>query len=149
MKKTIFLMTVAMAMATAQAKDVKVVSPNGNLVVTVTDEGGKPAYFVELGGQQMLDKSALGLKTNIGDFTEGLAITGAEQRKVTKDYTMTRTKASSGHYVANQATISLVNKEGYRIDLTMNVSDNDVAYRYTLPGGKGDNPKCAVIYSEA
>ena len=33
-------MTVAMAMATAQAKDVKVVSPNGNLVVTVTDEGG-------------------------------------------------------------------------------------------------------------
>ena len=30
-------MTVAMAMATAQAKDVKVASPNGNLVVTVTD----------------------------------------------------------------------------------------------------------------
>ena len=149
MKKTIFLMTVAMAMTTAQAKDVKVVSPNGNLVVTVTDEGGKPAYFVELGGQQMLDKSALGLKTNIGDFTEGLAITGAEQRKVTKDYTMTRTKSSSGHYVANQATISLVNKEGYKIDLTMNVSDNDVAYRYTLPRGKEDNPKCAVIYSEA
>ena len=149
MKKTIFMMTVAMAMATAQAKDVKVASPNGNLVVTVTDEGGKPAYFVELGGQQMLDKSALGLKTNIGDFTEGLAITGSEQRKVTKDYTMTRTKASSGHYVANQATISLVNKEGYRIDLTMNVSDNDVAYRYTLPRGKEDNPKCAVIYSEA
>lgn len=149
MKKTIVIMAAAMTFAVAQAKDVKVASPDGKLVVTVTDEGGKAAYSVELDGRQMLTKSALGLKTNIGDFTQGLTIAGSEERKVAKDYTMTRTKASSASYVANQATISLVNKDGYRMDVTMSVSDNDVAYRYSLPRGKGDNPKCAVIYSEA
>lgn len=149
MKKTIVIMAAAMSFAVAQAKDVKVASPDGKLVVTVTDEGGKAAYSVELDGRQMLTKSALGLKTNIGDFTQGLTIAGSEERKVAKDYTMTRTKASSASYVANQATISLVNKDGYRMDVTMSVSDNDVAYRYSLPRGKGDNPKCAVIYSEA
>ena len=149
MKKTIVIMAAAMIFAVAQAKDVKVASPDGKLVVTVTDEGGKAAYSVELDGRQMLTKSALGLKTNIGDFTQGLTIAGSEERKVAKDYTMTRTKASSASYVANQATISLVNKDGYRMDVTMSVSDNDVAYRYSLPRGKGDNPKCAVIYSEA
>lgn len=149
MKKTIVIMAAAMTFAVAQAKDVKVASPHGKLVVTVTDEGGKAAYSVELDGRQMLTKSALGLKTNIGDFTQGLTIAGSEERKVAKDYTMTRTKASSASYVANQATISLVNKDGYRMDVTMSVSDNDVAYRYSLPRGKGDNPKCAVIYSEA
>lgn len=149
MKKTIVIMAAAMSFAVAQAKDVKVASPDGKLVVTVTDEGGKAAYSVELDGRQMLTKSALGLKTNIGDFTQGLTIAGSEERKVAKDYTMTRTKASSASYVANQATISLVNKDGYRMDVTVSVSDNDVAYRYSLPRGKGDNPKCAVIYSEA
>ena len=149
MKKTIVIMAAAMTFAVAQAKDVKVASPDGKLVVTVTDEGGKAAYSVELDGRQMLTKSALGLKTNIGDFTQELTIAGSEERKVAKDYTMTRTKASSASYVANQATISLVNKDGYRMDVTMSVSDNDVAYRYSLPRGKGDNPKCAVIYSEA
>ena len=149
MKKTIVIMAAAMTFAVAQAKDVKVASPDGKLVVTVTDEGGKAAYSVELDGRQMLTKSALGLKTSIGDFTQGLTIAGSEERKVAKDYTMTRTKASSASYVANQATISLVNKDGYRMDVTMSVSDNDVAYRYSLPRGKGDNPKCAVIYSEA
>ncbi len=149
MKKTIVIMAAAMTFAVAQAKDVKVASPDGKLVVTVTDEGGKAAYSVELDGRQMLTKSALGLKTNIGDFTQRLTIAGSEERKVAKDYTMTRTKASSASYVANQATISLVNQDGYRMDVTMSVSDNDVAYRYSLPRGKGDNPKCAVIYSEA
>ena len=93
MKKTIVIMAAAMTFAVAQAKDVKVASPDGKLVVTVTDEGGKAAYSVELDGRQMLTKSALGLKTNIGDFTQGLTIAGSEERKVAKDYTMTRTKA--------------------------------------------------------
>ena len=84
-----------------------------------------------------------------GDFTRQLTITACEEKKVDHAYQMTRTKASSAHYVANQAVVTLVNADGYRMDLTMNVSDRDIAYRYSLPRGKDNNPKCAVIYSEA
>lgn len=149
MKKTIIMLTAAMAFVAASAKDVKITSPDGKLVVLVTDNGGKASYSVTLDGRQMVTASALGLKTNIGDFSKGLTIVETKQKQVEKDYKMTRTKTSGSHYVANQAIIGMTNAEGYRMDVTMNVSNNDVAFRYTLPRGKDDNPKCAVIYSEA
>ena len=149
MKKTIIMLTAAMAFVAASAKDVKITSPDGKLVVLVTDNGGKASYSVTLDGRQMVTSSALGLKTNIGDFSKGLTIVETKQKQVEKDYKMTRTKTSGSHYVANQAIIGMTNAEGYRMDVTMNVSNNDVAFRYTLPRGKDDNPKCAVIYSEA
>lgn len=149
MKKTIIMLTAAMAFVAASAKDVKITSPDGKLVVLVTDDGGKASYSVTLDGRQMVTASALGLKTNIGDFSKGLTIVETKQKQVEKDYKMTRTKTSGSHYVANQAIIGMTNAEGYRMDVTMNVSNNDVAFRYTLPRGKDDNPKCAVIYSEA
>ncbi|MGM9697452.1 MAG: glycoside hydrolase family 97 catalytic domain-containing protein [Prevotella sp.] len=149
MKKTIIMLTAAMAFVAASAKDVKITSPDGKLVVLVTDNGGKASYSVTLDGRQMVTASALGLKTNIGDFSKGLTIVETKQKQVEKDYKMTRTKTSGSQYVANQAIIGMTNAEGYRMDVTMNVSNNDVAFRYTLPRGKDDNPKCAVIYSEA
>lgn len=149
MKKTIIMLTAAMAFVAASAKDVKITSPDGKLVVLVTDNGGKASYSVTLDGRQMVTSSALGLKTNIGDFSKGLTIVETKQKQVEKEYKMTRTKTSGSHYVANQAIIGMTNAEGYRMDVTMNVSNNDVAFRYTLPRGKDDNPKCAVIYSEA
>ena len=149
MKKTIIMLTAAMAFVAASAKDVKITSPDGKLVVLVTDNGGKASYSVTLDGRQMVTASALGLKTNIGDFSKGLTIVETKQKQVEKEYKMTRTKTSGSHYVANQAIIGMTNAEGYRMDVTMNVSNNDVAFRYTLPRGKDDNPKCAVIYSEA
>ena len=148
--KLIFLaLAMTMGVAIANAKDVKVTSPDGRVVVTISDNGGRVTYSATLDGKDMLVNSALGLKTNIGDFTRQLTITACEEKKVDHAYQMTRTKASSAHYVANQAVVTLVNADGYRMDLTMNVSDRDIAYRYSLPRGKDNNPKCAVIYSEA
>ena len=58
-----------------QAEEVTVKSPSGSLEVIVSDEGGKPTYRVALNGRQMLKPSALGLRTSLGNLTEGLAIT--------------------------------------------------------------------------
>ena len=116
-----------MGVAMANAKDVKVTSPDGRVVVTISDNGGRVTYSATLDGKDMLVNSALGLKTNIGDFTSQRTITACEEKKVDHAYQMTRTKASSAHYVANQAVVTLVNADGYRMDLTMNVSDRDIA----------------------
>ena len=48
-------------------------SPDGQLVVNVSCEGGRLYYDATLDGQQMMEKSALGLKTSIGDFTRDLS----------------------------------------------------------------------------
>ena len=73
----IILTTLAAAMCcmmttSALAEDVKVTSPNGQLEVNVSCDGGRLYYDATLDGQRMLEKSALGLKTSIGDLTRAL-----------------------------------------------------------------------------
>lgn len=131
------------------AGDVKVASPDGNLVVTVTDNGGAPRYSIAYGGVTMMEPSALGLVTDYADFTRNLTIKEEKTRHEDKTYTMTRTKRHEARYNANVSDITFVGEKGYRMTVTFSVSDNDVAYRYTLYRGEKDTPRSAVIKSEA
>lgn len=149
MKRLILMAAAVMAVTISRAADVNVASPDGKLVVTVSCNNGQAAYSVTYDGRTMMTRSALGLKTNIGDFTQGLTLKNTKTTTVDRTYQMTRTKASSAHYQASQADIVLENADGYPLTVTFCVSDNDVAFRYSLARGKNDNPKCVVVYGEA
>ena len=114
------------------ADDVRVSSPDGNLVVTVSDAGGRLFYTVQLNGQQVLEPSALGLKTSLGDLTKELSIVDHQSSMVSKTYQMRGTKASSAIYQANALTFKVENKEGLKFRMQFQVSNNDIAYRYTI-----------------
>ena len=132
---------------TIQGKEINVTSPDGKLVVTIDDAQGLLTYRVSYMGKTMLNPSALGLKTDIGDFTRGLTFKEMKESNVDKTYTMTRTKASSAHYVAHQVNIVYLNSQGLPLTVTFCVSNNDIAYRYALQP-KGENRLSTVIYSE-
>lgn len=150
MRHTLILSALALLASLPLAAEERAVSsPDGKLVVTVNDDGGHANYTVTYAGQPILRTSRLGLKTNIGDFTTGLKLTATKTDKVDKRYTMTRTKASEAHYVANQAVLTFTNAKKLEMVVTLNVSDHDVAYRYTLPLPKAGNPKQAMVYEEA
>ena len=51
------------------ADDVRVSSPDGNLVVTVNIRNGVPSYSATLFNKPVIEQSALGLKTSVGNFT--------------------------------------------------------------------------------
>ena len=78
----------------AWADDVIVSSPDGQLQLTVSTDNGRAYYSASLQGLPMLEKSALGLKTSIGDFTKGLTLKGSQKDSVSNSYTMRGTKAS-------------------------------------------------------
>ena len=101
-------------------------------VVTIDDERGLVNYSVTYQGKTFLKPSALGLKSDIGDFTQGLTLKDVKQSKIDQHYQMTRTKASSAHYVAQQADLTYTNSQGLPITITFCVSDNDIAFRYSL-----------------
>ena len=149
MKKIMLTVVACVAMAGAQATDVNVTSPDGKLVVSVACDNGQAAYCVSYDGKQLLTRSLLGLETNIGDFTRGLTLGDTRTTTIDRTYKMARTKASTVLYVANQADIELTNADGYPMTVTFCVSNNDVAFRYSLPRGKNDNPKCVVVKREA
>ncbi|QVJ82217.1 Glycosyl-hydrolase 97 C-terminal, oligomerisation [Prevotella sp. khp1] len=115
------------------ADDVRVSSPNGSLVVTVSDAEGKLSYSATLDGKQMLAPSALGLQTSLGDLTKELSIVNSQLSTVANSYSMRGTKASKVDYKANALTINLQNKDGVKFSILFQVSDNDIAYRYQMP----------------
>ena len=115
------------------ADDVRVSSPNGKLVVTVSEQDGCLSYQASLDGQQMLAPSALGLNTSIGDLTKELSIVNSQSSVVSNAYQMRGTKASSADYKANALTMDIQNKDGVKFTIVFQVSDNDIAFRYTMP----------------
>ena len=148
-KKSIFSLFAVLFSLSVAAVTHTISSPDGKLIVTIHDDNGQPTYTVSYVGKQMLTPSALGLRADIGDFTHSLTLKGTEETKIDRTYLMSRTKTSKVHFVANQLQLSYENNEKNTITITFCISNNDVAYRYTLPRPAKGNPKCAVIYGEA
>ena len=148
MKKTFILSLSMMVALSSWATEKKFASPNGKLVVTVSDDGGRATYQLTYDGKQMLGASSLGLKTNIGDFTQGLTMTVKTDEEFTNKYSMTRTKASRVEQQARRVTLSFTNKKERTMEVDFYIANNDVAYRYRLLRPKQNNPKCAVVYGE-
>ena len=148
-KKSIFSLFAVLFSLSVAAVTHTISSPDGKLFVRIHDDNGQPTYTVSYAGKQMLTPSALGLRADIGDFTHSLTLKGTEETKIDRTYLMSRTKTSKVHFVANQLQLSYENNEKNTITITFCISNNDVAYRYTLPRPAKGNPKCAVIYGEA
>ena len=147
--KKIFASMVLLAgcFVTAFATDQRVASPNGKLVVTISDEGGKPAYTVSYDGHVVLTPSALGLKTNIGDLTQQLTLKSCDSKTISDHYTVRNIKQQTVDYEAAEAVCHFTQGNKPVMDITFRVSNRDVAYRYrVLP--KGETRVC-VVESEA
>ena len=149
MKKTILLFILCLTATVLSAQEATVSSPDGKLSVTVTNDNQAAWYEVTYNGQTVVEKSALGLKTNVGDLTEGLTMGSIHQTTVEKDYDMDRVKASHISYKANRLDVDFTNAKGLCMNVVFQVSDNNVAFCYRLPRPERNNPKCAIIYKEA
>ena len=134
--RKLFLTALLTSSVLCWAGDVSVSSPDNQLQVTVSDAGGRLHYTATLNGQQMLLPSALGLKTSLGDLTKELSILTSHLSPVTSSYTMRGTKASSSDYQANRLQIDLQNKDGVKMSVVFQVSNNDIAFRYEIPRQK-------------
>jgi hypothetical protein len=122
-------------------------SPSGKTVVEITDNGGRPAYSVIHGGKKFLLPSPLGLNTNIGDFTSGMAMSGASETEHIKGhYSLPNIKKREVDYDANRKTVRF-SKDGKDIyEVIFHVDDNNVAFRYRLlPQGE---TRCCVVEEE-
>ena len=134
--RKLFLAILLTSSALVWADDVTVSSPNGSLVVTVSDRGGRLSYSASLDGVKVLEPSALGLKTSLGDLTKDLSILTSHPSPLTSNYKMRGTKASSASYNANTLTVDVENKEGVKFSILFQVSNNDIAFRYQMPRQK-------------
>ena len=144
MKKTALIFSLLLLALPLVASEERVASPDGRLVVTVSDNGGKPAYSVAYDEVAFLAPSPLGLKTDIGDFTAGLTLTGFAQEAVADDYSVPTIKTSTVHYRANKGVFSFAKDGKPAIDIIFQVSANDIAFRYMIYPAKRDTKVCVI-----
>ena len=149
MKKIALILSLVLPVLPVAASEERVTSPDGRLVVTVSDEGAMPTYSVTYDGIPFLLRSPLGLKTDIGDFTQGVRLAGwLHEGPVTDDYSIPTIKKSTVHYEANRAVFSFLKDGKELMDVIFQVSANDIAFRYRINPPKRDTKVC-VITDEA
>lgn len=153
-KKSIYTLLLCIGSASISFATTKeVVSPDGKTAVTVCDDGGKLSYTVKYDGKEMLKPSPLGLRTDIGDYTQGLKIANVNTMRVKGKMDTRGTKATMIDIAYNSATLRIIGDGLPRaMYLEMRVSNENVAYRYSLDGAKTkteDEPRRTTIFSEA
>lgn len=136
MKKTkllFFIITQVCCFSNLKAQVAETKSPDGKLIVKVYAEQGIPMYSATFEGKTMLEKSALGFRSNIGDFTKGLTFVTSKTDKVSKKYSNEKIKKSNIQYDANVLISSYQSASGKKLDIEFQVSNNNIAFRYLIP----------------
>lgn len=134
MKRLFITLYIAVFATTTMFAQTTEIFANGkNLKVVVDNIDGKAAYSVTLNGKQMLERSALGVQTDIGDFSSRLSMKSATLNLIDENYTMSTTKTSSVYYSAQEAMITFENAKQQIMRVVFRVSDNNIAFRYEFP----------------
>jgi hypothetical protein len=145
MRKIKFLLFVLFCLlGVSNAAEKTLTSPDGKLVVTISDLNGKAIYNVLYNGKTFLENSPLGMETNVGDFANGLILNSqAQQRKIEETYSLPNIKKSKVNYVANEGVFSFSKDEKPAFDVIFRVSNNNVAFRYKIHP-QGERLSCMV-----
>ena len=143
MKKLLVCMALLCLTVIAGAQGIK--SPDGKIVVLLElTDGGQPSYRVLYEGQEVVQRSALGLVTNMGDYTQGLAFQKSSvQNEIAERYSLRNIKQSQVDYKANEVVTTCMKDGKPVMEIIFRVSNRDVAFRYRiLP--KRDTRVCVV-----
>lgn len=125
-----------------------VTSPDGRLKVTLTlSSAGEPMYAVTYDGVEAVAPSTLGLVGDFTDMSRGLSIIHTKADKVSDKYTIRTTKKSNIEYAANRVVTTYQNAQGYEMSIEIQVSDNNIAFRYSMP--RKDNRGGIRVMKEA
>ncbi|MGN0028886.1 MAG: glycoside hydrolase family 97 catalytic domain-containing protein [Marinilabiliaceae bacterium] len=119
--------------ALAQVGPVTTSSPDGRLAVSISVDGGKPAYGVTYDGRQVIELSRLGLVADFGDMSEGMTLDSASRADFAASYSLSKIKTGKVEAKGNESTSWFSTKEGLRLGIEVVVENNSVGLRYRVP----------------
>lgn len=123
-----------------------ITSPDGKLKVNLFISGGIPQYSVDYNNNRMLEKSPLGINTDVWDLTKGLTETNFSVKNKDINYSINIIKKSNISDKAVEAVWSLSKDGKHAVDIEFVVKNNDIAFRYALD--TVNERRCAFIFNE-
>ena len=136
MKKDYWVIAIISALsATIQAAEVKVSSPDGKAVITVTDAGGLN-YAVAFNGREVVAKSRFGIVADEVDLGADVKLGRTSSHKIRESYSM-----FGGHSQAinqcRETTVSVRGAAGENYELDARAYNDGVALRARLAAKPG------------
>lgn len=125
----------------------EIAGPDGKTVVNTFIRDGRPVYSVSYDGVEFIRSSHLGLHTNIGDLTDGVALESDTVSEFSASFAQNRIKHSHVDFRAHRLVSNYRTASGLQFAIEWLVGNNDVAFRYILP--EQADRASAVITSEA
>ncbi|MBR4388311.1 MAG: glycoside hydrolase family 97 protein [Prevotella sp.] len=110
----------------------RIVSPNGKTTVIIDVNDGHLFYQVTHNDVVFIEPSALGLKTNVDDLTQGLTLKSCATTTVNDAYDLSTIKRRHVEYTATEAVCQMEKDGRHVMDVIFRVTDRDVAFRYKL-----------------
>ncbi|MCQ2219968.1 MAG: glycoside hydrolase family 97 protein [Prevotella sp.] len=144
MMKKLILSIALLPAALASAQEIT--SPDGKLKVNVSADNGRAYYSVVLENDTVIRKSPLGMKTDMGDFTQNIKLASCtESRAVSESYTLPHVKKANISYTANEATWMFNGAKSDKpvFSVTFHVDNNNVAFKYDIKAQR-DRRACIV-----
>lgn len=144
MVKFFIVMAMLLGSSVASAENKQITSPDGKLVVTLSDVDGRASYSVSYDNVLFLKPSPLGMIANIGDFSSGMSLEkNVSTNKIDETYELASIKQSKVRYVANEAVFSFTQQGKTIYDVIFRISNNDVAFKYKIYP-QGETLSCVV-----
>ncbi|WP_417885485.1 glycoside hydrolase family 97 catalytic domain-containing protein [Zunongwangia sp.] len=131
LKLIIFSLFLSFSINSNSQESILLHSPD-KLIAVKLFTNATPSYSVKLGNEDFLEKSVLGLKSSIGDFSKGLKFINSNTSQIDTLYSLKKAKTSKVHYVANQLTATFINSKKDTLKILFRVSNTDVAYSYRI-----------------
>src|SRR5205814_346955 len=93
--------------STLSAQNIKLTSPNGNIIFSFKLSNKTPVYSISFKGQTLVDNSAVSLNFDNGNFEHNLRINKPVFKDTSEDYGLIAGKTKNVHSHYHEAVISL------------------------------------------
>ena len=105
--------------------------------IFMLNDNGSLSYSVQRDEKSVLNFGAMGMSTNLGDFTEGLEfLSVSEATTVDETYTVNSRKKDEYRNYYTERTISF-QKDGVQFDVVVRAYDDGLAFRYVIHAEDG------------
>ena len=136
---SVLLLLLASCSSTPKDTD-SILSPDKSLTVDFgVNKKHQVWYLVKKDKAVVIDTSLVGLIRKDEDFFTNLKVVSiSDVDKITDTYSLLHGKKKNVKYSANQKILHLENKNGKKMDVVFNVSDDGIAFKYKFPETSGD-----------
>jgi alpha-glucosidase len=134
MFRFIYVACLLISITSIAQKQMKLISPDANLVFNLQIKNGNAFYNIVYKGKTIVNNSKLGLDFWDGDFENNLHAGKPLYRKGVESYQLTVGKTSNVHDAYRQMTVPLVQSSTQRIvNLIVRAFNDGIAFCYQFP----------------